>query len=155
MGINTFRIVHPGVAGCKGRVLALDYGLKRCGLAVTDPLQLVAGPLGAVPARDILTFLTGYFRREKVCGMVVGYSAHKDGTPVEHEKHISLLLQSLRVLKPDLALYRLDEKYTSRMAQRVLTEVGAPKKERMKKENVDVVSAVIMLQEYLHYYKQL
>jgi len=149
-----FRIVRPGSPGCRGRVLSLDFGLKRCGLAVTDPLQMVAGPLAAVPTEDLFQYLKDYLQRENVCGLLIGYSAHKDGSPVEHEKQIMALIEKISVLKPEIALYRLDEKYTSRLAQRALLQAGARKKDRRLKENTDVMSAILLLQEYLQFYKQ-
>lgn len=149
-----FTVVRKGTPGCRGRVLSLDFGLKRCGLAVTDPLQIVAGPLAAVPTADLLVYLKDYLEKESVCGLLIGYSAHKDGTPVEHENQILAFMEKITELKPDLALYRLNEKYTSRLAQRALVEVGARKKDRRQKENTDVMSAILMLQEYLQYYKQ-
>lgn len=150
-----FTVVRKGTPGCRGRVLSLDFGLKRCGLAVTDPLQIVAGPLAAVATRDLFAYLKDYLEKENVCGLLIGYSAHRDGTPVEHEQQVCSLMEKISALRPDLALYRLDEKYTSRLAQRALLEVGARKKDRRQKENTDVMSAILMLQEYLQYYKQI
>lgn len=152
--MSYFRIIRQGSPGCRGRVLSLDFGLKRCGLAVTDPLQMVAGPLAAVPTKELFNYLKEYLQKEKVCGLLVGYSAHKDGTPVEHEKEVGALLEKVAALEPEMALYRLDEKYTSRLAQRALVEAGARKKDRRLKENTDVMSAILLLQEYLQFYKQ-
>jgi putative Holliday junction resolvase len=115
---------------------------------------MVAGPLAAVPTEDLFQYLKDYLQRENVCGLLIGYSAHKDGSPVEHEKQIMALIEKISVLKPEIALYRLDEKYTSRLAQRALLQAGARKKDRRLKENTDVMSAILLLQEYLQFYKQ-
>lgn len=132
--------------------MALDYGRRRCGLAVTDPLRLIAGPLKALRTIDLRNFLKNYFHSEVVVGFVVGYSTHRDGKPVEHERDIDALLYWLEGEFPSLGIYRLNERYTSQMATRALVEAGARRSDRQNKAHVDVVSAILLLQDFLQYY---
>ncbi|MCS6980058.1 MAG: Holliday junction resolvase RuvX [Flavobacteriales bacterium] len=154
MGFVGLIEVQKGSPAKRGRYLALDYGVRRCGLAVSDPLGIIAGPLQAVSTQELKDFLKDYLTRENVQGLVVGYALHKDGAEVEHERDLLKFIEWLKAQFPHVGIYRLDEKYTSRMAERSLLQAGARRKDRRAKENVDVVSAILMLQEFLNYYKE-
>lgn len=153
MGVSWLQVVREGNFRGPGRILALDYGRRRCGLAVTDPLRLIAGPLKALRTVELRNFLKDYFRSEPIVGLVVGYSTHRDGTPVEHERDIEALLKWLLREFPSLGIYRLNERYTSKMASHALAEAGARRGDRQNKGHIDVVSAILLLQDFLQFYK--
>lgn len=132
-----------------GRILAIDYGTKRVGVAVTDPMQLIATALTTVHAKDIISFLKEYLAKEQVECIVVGKPMRMDGSDSESAPHVEKFISSLAKNFPDLPVKRIDERLTSRMAKFSLVEMGLKKKDRQKKENLDQVSAVLILQTYL------
>ncbi|HPR31654.1 MAG TPA: Holliday junction resolvase RuvX [Prolixibacteraceae bacterium] len=132
-----------------GRILAIDYGRKRVGLAVTDPLQIVANRMETVRAHDLFDFLTNYFSREKVERVVVGYPVTLAGQPSEALRYINPFLQQFQKKFPNIELELADERYTSKLAQRSMIDAGLKKKDRQRKDWVDGVSATILLQSYL------
>lgn len=131
------------------RILAIDYGSRRVGLAVTDPLQIIASPLDTVPAKDLLTFLKHYLLKESVEQIVVGYPLQKDGAPTHATPLVDQLLQQLKQTFPGVSITTHDERFTSKLAQRSLVESGAKKKSRQNKANLDKISATLILQSFL------
>ena len=132
-----------------GRILAIDYGKKRTGLAVTDPLKLIASGLQTVETRNLRDFIKNYFVNEEVECVIVGWPLDLDGHPTDSTDDVSDFVRLFRKDHPDMKLVTVDERYTSKMASAAMLEMGMKKKERQKKENVDMISATIMLQEYL------
>ena len=131
------------------RILAIDYGQKRVGLAVTDEGQIIATPLTTVHSKDVINYLKEYLSRERVELFVVGEPRQMNNTASESVKFIEPFVRLLAKTFPDVKIARIDERFTSKMAQRTILEAGARKKERQRKELVDMVSAVIILQSYL------
>lgn len=131
------------------RVLAIDYGTKRVGLAVTDPSQLIATRLDTVHSKDVLDFLTKYCLSEEVETFVVGLPLHLDGKPVEITPHVEGFVRQLQKKFPSIPIKRIDERFTSKIAFQTMIDAGLKKKDRMKKELVDGVSATLILQNYL------
>lgn len=131
------------------RILAIDYGTKRVGLAVTDPLQLIANTLTTVRAHEAITYLKAYLQKEEVECFVIGKPLKMDGTDSQSAQYVEKFISLLAKTFPLIPIKRVDERFTSRIAQRALLEMGLKKKDRQKKENVDQVSAVLILQTYL------
>jgi len=132
-----------------GRILAIDYGQKRVGLAVTDELQMIAGALTTVPNKDILTFLSEYLKKEHVERIVVGEPRQMNGLPSESAGMIEAFVRSLKKRFPEVMIERVDERFTSKMASQAILFSGTKKKVRQDKSLVDKVSAVLILQSYL------
>jgi putative Holliday junction resolvase len=132
-----------------GRILALDYGAKRTGIAVTDPLQITANNLGAVETKNIWNFLAEYFLKEKIEALVIGYPVQMSGEGSESLRFINPFIQKFRKTYPAIPVELADERFTSKMASMALLTGGAKKKDRQNKGLVDSVSAVIILQGYL------
>ncbi|MBG44047.1 MAG: Holliday junction resolvase RuvX [Aequorivita sp.] len=133
-----------------GRVLALDYGSKRTGIAITDELQLIASGLTTVATTDLMDFLKKYIASEKVDLVLVGEPKQKDGTHSTIEEQIQLFLKKFSEVFPDLEVKRVDERYTSKMAFQTMIDSGLKKKQRQNKALVDEISATIILQEFLY-----
>lgn len=133
-----------------GRILALDYGSKRTGVAITDELQLIASGLTTVATSDLMDFLKKYFASEKVELVLVGEPRQKDGTHSNIEIEIQKFLKKFLEAFPDLEVKRVDERYTSKMAFQTMLDSGLKKKQRQNKALVDEISATIILQEYLY-----
>lgn len=133
-----------------GRVLALDYGRKRTGIAVTDELQLIASGLTTVSTCDLLTFLQRYVKEEKVGKFVVGEPRQMNNTPSEVEVFIAPFLLKLKEEFPRIPIVRQDERFTSKMAMQSMIEGGMKKKQRRNKALVDEISATIILQAFLN-----
>jgi len=132
-----------------GRILAIDYGKKRVGLAVTDPMQIIASPLTTVPVAEIESFLTGYLKKEEVDEFVIGYPVQMNNMPSESVKYIDRFLKKLRKLFPDKPVHLADERFTSIMAFRTMIEGGVKKKGRSDKSMVDRISASLILRTFL------
>lgn len=132
-----------------GRILAIDYGRKRVGLAVTDTLQLIANKLTTVPAHVIFDFLTDYFTKEKVDLVVVGYPKTLSDEPSESIRYINPFLKQFQKKFPEVKLELVDERFTSKMAFQTMIDAGLKKKDRQNKGLVDAVSATIILQFYM------
>lgn len=130
-------------------ILGLDFGLRRCGLAVTDSSQLIASALKAVPSVELMSFLEEYFRSNKVSVLVIGLPIRESGEPSDLEQNILLFIQAFKKKFPDVEVKRQEESFTSKEALRSMIEAGYGKMKRRKKENVDVVSATIILQRFL------
>lgn len=132
-----------------GRILGIDYGLKRTGLAVTDPLQIIASPLKTVPTDTLFDFLTNYIVAENVESVVVGDPSPDDGEETDSTKAIDEFCKKLKEKFSELPIHRQDERYTSQMARQALVQGGFKKKEREKKERTDELSAVFILRAYM------
>ncbi len=132
-----------------GRILAIDYGRKRVGLAVTDPLQIIANKLTTVNSHDIFSFLEDYFSKEEVDCVVVGYPRTLNDEPSESIRYINPFLKQFEKKFPHLKLELVDERFTSKLAFQTMIDAGLKKKQRQNKELVDAVSATIILQFYM------
>lgn len=132
-----------------GRILAIDYGSKRVGIAVTDELQLIANPLTTVHAKDIFNFLHAYISHEPVDCFVVGEPRQMNNTPSQSVLFIDPFVKRLRKEFPDMKVERVDERFTSLMATNSIRESGVNRKRRQDKALVDTVSATLILQSYL------
>lgn len=133
-----------------GRILALDYGSKRTGIAITDELQLIASGLTTVPTSELMEFLKKYISSEKVTLVLVGEPKQKDGTHSDIEAEIQGFLKKFSQIFSGLEVKRVDERYTSKMAFQTMLDSGLKKKKRQNKALVDEISATIILQEYLY-----
>lgn len=131
------------------RILAIDYGTKRVGLAVTDPMKIIATSLATVRAHEIIVYLKNYLQGESVECFVVGKPMKLDGSDSQSAVHVEKFISSLRKNFPEIKIERIDERYTSTIATRAMLEMGLKKKDRQKKENVDQLSAVLILQSYM------
>lgn len=132
-----------------GRILSIDYGNKRVGLAVTDPLQIIATRLTTVPAEEIWPFLADYFDREPVELVLVGYPKQLNNQPSEAIRYINPFLKKFRETYPDMPIRQMDERFSSKLAFQTMIDAGVKKKDRQNKSTVDGVSATIILQSYL------
>lgn len=134
-----------------GRILAIDYGTKRTGLAVTDELRLIASGLTTVKTKELIPFLKRYFQQEEVELVLIGEPKQKDGTPSQSESYIQEFLVFFRQHFPDKPIKRVDERFTSKLAFQSMIASGLKKKQRQNKALVDEVSATIILQTYLYH----
>ncbi|MEL4454393.1 Holliday junction resolvase RuvX [Lutimonas vermicola] len=132
------------------RILALDYGEKRIGIAVTDEMQIIASGLATVPTAEIFEFLKEYIKLEKVELFLVGEPKQMDNTVSESEKHIRPFLSKLAKIFSDIPIKRVDERFTSKMAFQTMIDSGLKKKQRQNKALIDEISATIILQSYLY-----
>ncbi|MBP5376981.1 MAG: Holliday junction resolvase RuvX [Bacteroidaceae bacterium] len=135
------------------RILAIDYGKKRTGIAVTDTLQIIAGGLDTVETRDLEPWLTGYMQKEEVETIVVGYPRQMDGDDSENMKRITPFVNRLKKLFPGVNVELYDERFTSVLAHKTMLDSGIGRKARQDKGLVDKISATIILQDYLEYKK--
>lgn len=135
------------------RILAIDYGKKRTGIAVTDTLQIIAGGLDTVETRDLEPWLTGYMQKEEVETIVVGYPRQMDGDDSENMKRITPFVNRLKKLFPGVNIELYDERFTSVLAHKTMLDSGIGRKARQDKGLVDKISATIILQDYLEYKK--
>jgi putative Holliday junction resolvase len=129
--------------------MAIDYGLKRTGIAVTDPLQIIATGLITVESPRLISFLKDYFKKEVVELLLVGWPTNWDDTDTHGTPLVRELLLRLQKEFPAIPLLTVDERYTSKMASRAMIDMGMKKKQRQNKALVDEIAATIMLQEYL------
>jgi putative holliday junction resolvase len=134
-----------------GRIIALDYGRKRTGIAVTDPLQIIANSLTTVPSSEVMAFLRSYTAKENVDSFVVGYPRQMNNTPSEAVIYIDPFVKQLKQTFPDKEVFLMDERFTSKMALQAMIAGGVKKKDRQNKALIDAVSATIILQSYLEY----
>ncbi len=131
------------------RILAIDYGKKRIGIAVTDELQLIGSGLTTVATSEIFDFLTTYLNNEKVALFLVGEPKQMDYTASESEELIIPFLKKLKEVFPEIPVERVDERFTSKMAFQTMIDSGLKKKQRQNKALIDEISATIILQTYL------
>jgi putative Holliday junction resolvase len=131
------------------RILAIDYGTKRTGIAVSDPLQLIAGGLETVSTPELFPYLDRYLLQEEVETIVVGEPMYPDGNPAQIAHLVVGFVRQLRKKYPQIEVVTWDERYTSEEAKRIILMSGAGKKKRQDKSLVDKVSAVLILQDYM------
>ncbi len=131
------------------RIMAIDYGSKRVGIAVTDNLQIISTGLKTVETKDIFKFLEEYFKKEEVETIVVGEPKHLDNTPAQAEAIILPFVKKLSEKFKDKKIERFDERFTSKMAFQTMIDSGLKKMQRRNKALIDEISAVIILQSYM------
>jgi len=132
------------------RILAIDYGLKRTGLAVTDELQIIASGLTTVNTKELLIFLKDYTSKEQIELFLVGEPKQMDNTASESESLILTFLEKLKKLFPTIPVIRVDERFTSKMAFQTMIDSGLKKNQRKNKALIDEISATLILQSYLY-----
>jgi putative Holliday junction resolvase len=134
-----------------GRILAIDYGRKRVGLAVTDSNKIIANRLDTISTHEIWNFLVEYFKKEEIEKVVVGYPKTLNNEASEAVKYINPFIKKFRQQHSGISLELIDERFTSKMAMRTMIDAGLKKKKRQDKKLVDGVSATIILQNYLEH----
>lgn len=132
-----------------GRILALDYGKKRTGVATTDPLQIIATAVGTVDSGELIGWLKKYIAAEPVEKIIIGYPLNFDDTPTDATPLVEKFIVKFINVFPDMPVEKWDERMTSKMASQAIAEMGLKKKIRERKELVDSIAAVIILREYL------
>ncbi len=132
-----------------GRILGIDYGRKRTGIAVTDPLKIVAGNLATVPTHTLLMFIKDYISREQVERIVVGLPTQLNGEPSDSMKQITPFVNKLKKELPDMPVVMYDERFTSTIAHQAMIDGGMKKSDRRDKSRVDAIAATIILNDYL------
>lgn len=132
-----------------GRILAIDFGRKRTGIAVTDPLKIVANGLATIPTHTLMDFIQDYIKRENVERIVVGLPKRLDNTPSESMKWLEPFLNRLRKVLPDMPVVLYDERFTSTLAHKAMLDGGMKKSDRRNKAVVDTIAATIILNDYL------
>jgi putative holliday junction resolvase len=131
------------------RILAIDYGGKRTGLAVTDPLQIIATGLATIDSKELIPYLKNYLTTEEVELIIIGLPTNWDDTDTHATPLVKAAIKKLKKSLPTMPIKTVDERYTSKMAKDAMLEMGMKKKDRRLKGNVDIIAATIMLQEYL------
>lgn len=131
------------------RILSIDYGIKRTGIAVTDELQIIASGLTTIPSETTIAFLKEYFLKEKVVKVLIGEPKQMNGLPSESAVIIEKFVSKFKAAFPEMPLERSDERFTSKMAFQTMIDSGLKKKQRQNKALVDEIAATIMLQDYL------
>ena len=131
------------------RLLSIDYGTKRVGLAVSDPLKIIATALDTVHSKDLLEYLKKYHEAEQIEKFIVGMPKNLDGSPTDATRHVEIFLKQLKKNFPDIPVFIIDERFTSKIAVQSMIDSGVKKKDRQVKSNVDKISAVIILQDYM------
>ena len=131
------------------RIISIDYGLKRTGLAVTDPLQIIATGLTTVESKQLIPFLKDYFAKEEVESIIIGEPKNWDDTDTHATPLVEKIIKQLEKNFPRIPIKRVDERYTSKMAKDAMLEMGLKKMQRRNKKLVDEIAATILLQEYL------
>lgn len=132
-----------------GRILAIDFGRRRTGIAVTDPMRITAGPLETVPTHTLIDWLAAYFAKEKVDEVVIGHPKQMSGEESESMNYIRPFMGQFRNRFPDMPLIQYDERFTSVLAHRAMIDGGMKKKQRQDKAVVDRIAACIILEDYL------
>ena len=132
------------------RIIAIDYGLKRTGLAVTDPLKIIATGLTTVESSQLIPFLKDYFSKEEVELIIIGEPKNWDDTDTHATPLVEKCIKSLQKDFPGIPVKKVDERFTSKMASRAMLEMGMKKKQRRDKKLVDEIAATIILQDYLN-----
>lgn len=132
-----------------GRILGIDYGRKRIGLAVTDPLQIFASPLTTVSTNEFYIFISEYIKTEIIDAFVIGYPVQMNNQPSESVIYINPFIKKLKKTFPEKHIYLADERFTSQMALRTMIDGGVKKRDRQDKSMIDKISASIILQSFL------
>lgn len=131
------------------RILAIDYGGKRTGLAVTDPLKIIATGLVTIDSKELISWLKNYFSKEEVELIIIGLPKNWDESDTHGTPLVEAAIKKIQKEFPAIPLKTVDERYTSKMAKDAMLEMGMKKKDRRDKKNVDLIAATIILQEYL------
>lgn len=131
------------------KIIAIDYGLKRTGIACTDNLQIIAFPLDTVASEKLLDFLNQYLETENVEAMVIGKATRRDGTASPVEEEILKLIKGIEKTHPAVTIHRQDEHFTSKLASKIIRQATKKKKDRKNKALIDKVSATLILQAFL------
>lgn len=131
------------------RILAIDYGQKRTGIAVTDEMQMIGSGLTTIPSETALVFLAVYFAKEKVERVLIGDPKQMNGQPSQSAPLIEAFIEKFIIRFPDMPLEKVDERFTSKMAFQTMIDSGLKKKQRQDKALIDEISATILLQDYL------
>ncbi len=132
------------------RILSIDYGIKRTGIATTDEMQIIASGLTTVPSETLITFLKDYFSKEKVEKVIIGEPKQMNGLPSESAEIIEKFIKTFKITFPEMPLDRVDERFTSKMAFQTMIDSGLKKKQRQNKALIDEIAATIMLQDYMN-----
>ena len=143
------KIIIVFLSPIMSRILAIDYGRKRTGVAVSDAMQIIANGLTTVPTHELLDFITGYVHKEPVERILVGLPKQMNNEASESMKYIDPFVRSLKKRLPEIPVEFVDERFTSVLAHRTMLEAGLKKKDRQNKALVDEISATIILQTYL------
>ncbi|OGS81114.1 MAG: Holliday junction DNA helicase RuvA [Flavobacteria bacterium RIFCSPLOWO2_12_FULL_31_7] len=136
-----------------GRILSIDYGQKRTGIAVTDDFQIIASGLTTIPSTELISFLRTYFSKENVETVIIGEPKQMNGLPSESSEIIEKFIQQFQNEFPTMKMERVDERFTSKMAFQTMIDSGLKKKQRQNKGLIDEIAATILLQDYLNYKK--
>jgi putative Holliday junction resolvase len=131
------------------RILAIDYGQKRTGIAVTDEMQIIASGLTTIPSATTIDFLNDYFAKENVEKVLIGEPKQMNGEPSQSAEIIEAFVRKFKSFFPDMPVVRVDERFTSKMAFQTMIDSGLKKNQRKNKDLLDEISATIMLQDYL------
>lgn len=131
------------------RILAIDYGLKRCGIAVTDPLQILAQGLATVETPKLLQFVKSYIAKEEVQKLIIGLPLNLDDSPTDATQFVEKFIAACKKHIPHLPIETVDERYSSKRASESIAQMGLSKKARQQKGFIDEVAAALLLQEYL------
>jgi len=132
-----------------GRIIGIDYGKKRIGLAVTDPVQIFASPLKTVSPAEFDSYIESYLKTEKIEAFIIGYPVQLNNQPSESVTYINPFIRKLKTKYPDISIHLVDERFTSQMALRSMIDGGVKKKGRQDKSIADKISASIILQSFL------
>ncbi len=135
------------------RILAFDYGTKRIGIAVTDPLQIIATGLDTIHPKDIIDFLKKYMLTEQIEAFVIGDPKQMDGSPSESAQHVKGFATILKKNFPAIPQYWIDERFTSKLAEQTIMQSGLKKSDRRDKERVDTIAATIILQYFMEQHR--
>ncbi len=131
------------------RIICIDYGGKRTGLAVTDPFKMIATALTTISSKELIAFLQDYFSKESVELMLIGDPRNLDDSATHATPLVAAVIKKLVTAFPQIPILKVDERYTSKMAVRAMVEMGMKKKDRREKGQIDQIAATIMLQDYL------
>jgi len=131
------------------RILCIDYGKKRTGIAVTDPLQIIATGLTTVDSPELISFLKKYFQQEEVELILIGEPKNLDDSDTHATPLVNAIIKKLEKEFPKIPIKKVDERFTSKMAKQAMIEMGMKKKDRRNKRTVDEIAATIMLQEFM------
>ena len=132
------------------RILSIDYGSKRTGLAVTDPQKIIASGLAGIHTKDLEKFLTDYFQKEEVEMVIIGHPTNWDDSDTHATPLVQAFINRFKKIFPAMAIVKVDERFTSKLAVKSMVESGMKKKDRQNKNLVDEIAATIILQDYLN-----
>lgn len=136
------------------RILAIDYGLKRTGIAVTDPLQIIATGLTTIASHKLIDFLKKYCEQEQVEKIIIGDPKNLDGSETHATGPVQKIIESIKKAFPGMTVEKADERYTSKMAVQAMIAMGMKKKQRRNKAIIDEIAATLILQEYLQHNRE-